>query len=194
VLRFDLDSGQPLAQAPIEARPVGIGPIHHPDGWVGLSEGEGQHAARAWWVRSASQPSGQIRIEVLKAGWDNWVLSDVDPSGTKIITTPHGTGPLLVRSFPGLETLRSVDPPPVNAFWDSTACFAGNMIVNQLMEQQERFVAIGRYGRIDDLDEQGDGWLIPAAQGSWLMATRSTIRRCRIVNSDEEVPGQMHLW
>ena len=194
VLCFDLDSGQPLAEARIEARPAGIVTIHHPDGWVGLSEGEGQDAARAWWVRSARQPSGQMQIEILTAGWDDWVLSDVDPSGRKIITTPHRMGPLLVRSFPGLEILRSVDPPEREEFWDFTACFAGNMIVNALLGQQERVVAIDRYGRIDDVDEYEDGWHIPAAHGTWLTATRTTIQRRRIVNGDEEIPGQMHLW
>jgi hypothetical protein len=79
-----------------------------------------------------------MHIEVLNAGWDNWVLSDVDPSGTKIITTPHGIGPLLVQSFPSLEILRSIDPPPGMSF--------------------------------------GISW------------------RRRMVTSDEEIPGQMHLW
>jgi hypothetical protein len=203
VLCLDLDSGRPLAQAPIEARPAGIIPVHHPDGWVGLSEGEGQDAARAWWVRSASEPSGQVRIEVLHANWDNWVLSDVDPSGTTILTTPHvAGGPLLVRSFPGLETVRSVDPPAGDEFWDFTAFFAGHMIVNALLRREERLVAIDRHGRIDDLDEHEGGWHVPAAHGTWLTATRTTIRRRRIVGSDrreivgsdEEIPGQMRLW
>lgn len=48
-------------------------------------------------------------MKVLKGGW---ILSDVDPSGTNIITTPHMGGPLLVRSFPSLEIVWSVDPPP----------------------------------------------------------------------------------
>ena len=60
-----------LEGAPIEGAPAGIEPIYHPDGWVGLSEGEGQDATRAWWVRSAGQSPGQIRIEVLDAGWDD---------------------------------------------------------------------------------------------------------------------------
>jgi hypothetical protein len=193
-LCLDLYSGQPVAQTRVDTRPAGIVPIHHPDGWVGLSEGEGQDAARAWWVRSAGQPSGQVQIEVLTAAWDNWVLSDVDPSGTKIITTPHGMGPLVVRSFPGLETLRSLDPPQEEESWDFTAFFAGNMIVNALRGQQQRVVAIDRYGRIDDVDEYGGGWHIPAANGTWLTATRTTIRHRKIVNSDEEIPGQTHLW
>jgi hypothetical protein len=100
VIRLDLDSGRLLAEAPIDAAPAGISPIHHPDGWVGLPEREGQDATQAWWIRSVGQPPGQVRIEVLKVGWDDRVLSDVDPSGSKVITTPHGAAPLLVRSFP----------------------------------------------------------------------------------------------
>ncbi len=196
VLRLDLDSGQPLAETPIEARPAGIVPVHHPDGWVGLSEGQGQEATRAWWVRSVSQPLGQMRIKVLKGGWGDWILSDVDPSGTKIITTPHMGGPLLVRSFPSLEIIWSVDPPP-GEYWEESALFAGEMIVNALsgpQHGQRRFVAVNRYGKIADLDENEDGWLFPAAHGTWLTATRTTIRRRRMVRSDEEIPGQMPLW
>jgi hypothetical protein len=111
VLRLDLDSGRLRAAAQIEAAPAGISPVHHPDGWVGLSEGEGQDAVRAWWVQRAAGLGADRHLEVLDAGWDDWVLCDVEPSGAKIITTPHGSGPLLVRSFPGLEITRSVDPP-----------------------------------------------------------------------------------
>jgi hypothetical protein len=194
VLCLDLGSGQPLAQARIDARPAGIVPVHHPDGWVGLSEGEGQDAAQAWWVRSAGQPSGQVQIEVLPAGWDDWVLSDVHPSGTKIITTPHRMGPLVVRSFPGLKTLRAFGPPREEEFWDFTAFFAGTMIVNALLGREERVVAIDRYSRIDDLDESEGGWRIPAAGGTWLTATRTTLRHRKIVNSDEEIPGPLEFW
>jgi hypothetical protein len=182
VLRLELNSGRPLAETPIEAAPAGINPIHHPDGWVGLSEGEGQDAARAWWVRSVGQPSGQVRIEVLNAGWDNWVLSDVEPSGSKVTTTPHGIGPLLVRAFPSLEVLRTIDPPGDDTAWDYTACFAGHMLVERLRGfDNERLVAIDEAGAVHDLNEQEDEWLIPAASGTWLAATRTTIRRCGIL-------------
>jgi hypothetical protein len=111
VIRFDLESGVPLATTQIQAAPAAITPVHHPDGWVGLSEGEGQDAARAWWVRSAAPAAGPAQIEVIDAGWDDWVLTDVHPSGKTIITTPHGAGPLAIRSFPGLDVLVSIDPP-----------------------------------------------------------------------------------
>jgi hypothetical protein len=178
-IRLDLDTGQLRAQAPIEAEPAGITPVHHPDGWVGLSEGEGQDAVRAWWIRSGGQGPGETQLDVLDGGWNDWVLSDVDASGTKIITTPHGAGPLLVRSFPGLEILRSVDPP-AQSHWDFTACFSGDMIVNKALGEHERLVAIDEDSAIHRVADQEDGWLIPAASGTWLTATRSTICRWRL--------------
>lgn len=193
VVCLDLDSGQPLGDAPIQAQPAGIIPVHHPDGWVGLSEGEGQDAARAWWVRSASRSPGQVRIQVLDGGWSDWVLSDVDRSGSKIITTPHLGGPLLVRSFPSLEIVRSIDPPEEES-WDFTAFFAGDMIVNALLKDEERFVAIGLNGRIADLDEQEAMYLTPATHDTWLAVTRTTIQHRKMVRSDEEIPGQIALW
>jgi len=180
VLRLDLKSGRPLATAPIEAAPAGISPIHHPDGWVGLSEGEGQDATRAWWIRSTDEGHGQVGIEVLDAGWDDWVLSDVDSTGTKIITTPHGAGPLLVRSFPNLEPQRQIDPPDDEHGWDYTACFAGDMVVNRLIGPHERLVAIGPDDVVHDIGDES-GWLIPAAGDSWLAATQTTLRRWRMV-------------
>jgi hypothetical protein len=97
-----------------------------PPGWLGWPvEGEGQEGAQAWWS---------------------------DPSGSKIITTPHQGGPILVRSFPSLEIVRSVDPPP-GEYWDFNASFADNMIVSALKGQEERFAAIAPHGKIADLDQ-----------------------------------------
>lgn len=199
VLRLELDSGQLLAEARIDARPAGIVPVHHPDGWVGLSEGEGQDAARAWWIRSARQPCGRAGIEVLDGAWMDWTLTDVDPAGAQVITTPHLgflSSALVVRSFPRLEIVRSVDPPP-GENWDCTAFFAGDMIVGALTgpeHGQRRFVAVDPRGKIADLNEDEDGSLRPAADGTWLTVTRTMIRRRRMVRNDEEIPGQMPLW
>jgi hypothetical protein len=187
VIRFDLRSGAPLGEVGIQAAPAGIEPVHHPDGWVGLSEGEGQDAARAWWVRSATLPEDLSRIEVRDAGWDHWVLSDVDSSGVRVITTPHGGGPLAVRSFPDLEVLLSVDSPCDDEFWDYTACFAGEgLIVGKLIGASERLVAIDLNGEVHDLAEQDQGWLIPGADNTWLSATRTTIRRRRLTLSYQQ--------
>jgi hypothetical protein len=184
VIRFDLETGAPLAEVPIQAAPAGINPVHHPDGWVGLSEGEGQDAARAWWVRSASP----VGIEVIDAGWDDWVLSDVHHSGRTIVTTPHRDGPLTVRSFPGLEVLLSVDPPSTEdpCFWDFTACFAGDgLIINKLIGHDERLASIDLNGDVHDLGEAEEDWLIPAAHATWLAANRATFRRCKLTEQQE---------
>jgi hypothetical protein len=76
VIRFDLESGTPQGEAAVGAALAGIQPVHGPWDWVGLSEAEGQDAARAWWVRSAASAGEPSRIKVLDAGWDHWVLSD----------------------------------------------------------------------------------------------------------------------
>ena len=203
VVRFDLGSGQPLAVAPIGAKPAGIEVIHHPDGWVGLSEGEGQDAVQAWWVRSASQPSGDMGIEVLSGGWKSWIFVDVNQAGSNIITTPHlGDGPILVRSFPSLDIIRGIEPRPGES-WIETAFFAGDLIVAALGAQEGRFVAISQQGRIMDLDQPDALYLAPADHDTWMAVTPSTIRRCRMTGSEEEIvaqsrdpqiPGQMALW
>ena len=59
------------------------------------------------------------------------------------------------------------------------------MLVNKLIGDQERLVAVGQDGTVHELDEQEDGWLIPAAHDTWVMATRTTIRRCGIQRPDE---------
>jgi len=91
VVRFDIESGRRRAGVPIQAdEPAGITPIHHHDGCVGLSDGEGQDAARAWWVRSTQQPDGSDGIEVLDAGWDHWVLCDVTRPAPRSSPCPTG--------------------------------------------------------------------------------------------------------
>ena len=72
-------------------------------------------------------------------------------------------------------------PEPERVRRCPNACFAGDVIVNKLVGQQERLTAIDQVGIIHDLGEPVDGWLIPAAHGTWLMATRTTIRRCRAI-------------
>lgn len=174
--RLDLDTGQLLARAP--AGPA-AGPIHHPDGWIGLGE-ISDSASSATWVRSAHRPPALAELHALKAGWHDSLLRDVDPSGTKIITTPHnGAGPLTIREFPSLEILQVIDRPGRDALWDHTACFAGDMIIAMVTGQHERLAAITGDGALHDLGER-DGWLIPASGGTWLLANRTTIHRCRL--------------
>jgi hypothetical protein len=199
VLGLELDSGRLLAEARIDARPAGIVPVRHPDGWVGLSEGEGQDAARAWWIRSAGQPYGRAGIEVLDGGWMDWTLTDVDRAGAQVITAPHLgflSSALVMRSFPRLGIVRSVDPPP-GENWDRTAFFAGGMIVSALTGPEpgrRRLVAVDPRGKIADLNEDEDGSLRPAADGTWLIVTRAMLRRRTMARNDEEIPGQVPLW
>jgi hypothetical protein len=180
VRRFDLASGKVLAEAPIEAAPAGIHPVHQAGGWTGLSEGEGQDAARAWWVRPRP---GTPEFDLIDAGWDEYILADADPGGTRILTLPHGsTGPLLVRAFPALDIIGSFDPPD-GCDWDFSACFAGELLIAPVTGG----AAPGRLVAIDcsathDLGESG-GWLVPAADSTWLTVTPTTIRRCRAVGA-----------
>lgn len=109
-VRLDLASGQLLARA--DAGPA-IRPARHPDGWVGLCEVSGDSGAGASWVRSAHRPPALAELHALKAGWHDSLLSDVDPSGTKIITTPHSGGPLPVREFPAWRSCGSSIRPGI---------------------------------------------------------------------------------
>ena len=67
VVALSRAAGQVVAEVPIATAPAGIQPIHHRDGWVGLSVGEGQDAARAWWVRLSDEPPATL--ELIDAGW-----------------------------------------------------------------------------------------------------------------------------
>lgn len=107
------------------------------------------------------------------------MLSDVDQSGTRVITTPHVRGPLAVRSFPGLDPLWEIDPPDDEHGWDFTACFAGDIVIGRLIGLNERLVAIGPDDMIRELGHEGD-WLIPSADDSWLTATGTELRRMRM--------------
>jgi hypothetical protein len=186
VIRFDVESGTPLGEAMISAVSAGIRPVHGPWDWVGLSEEEGQDAARVWWVRSATSPGELSRIEVLDAGWDHWVLSDADPSSGAIITAPDGNGPLLVRSFPTSEVLFSIDPPGDGEFWDRAACFASEGLIVGKLIPSERLVAIDLNGEVHDLAEREQGRLIPAAGNTWLSATGTTIQCHRFTLSYQQ--------
>lgn len=71
---------------------------------------------------------------MLDAGWDSSVLSDVDPSGTRVITTPHRGGPLkdltrlagvgvgrVYRHFPTHQVLLALHADEVAKDPDATA-------------------------------------------------------------------------
>ena len=107
------------------------------------------------------------------------MLADVHPSGKLVVTAPHGTGPLLIRSFPDLEILQRVAAPSADTFWDLTACFAGTQMVARLSGQPEVTVAVHGDGKLEPL-AVGDGWLVPAAHRTWLTVEPERIRRWRL--------------
>ncbi|HEV8468353.1 MAG TPA: hypothetical protein VGR46_01995 [Candidatus Limnocylindria bacterium] len=179
VVHLDAHSGSVLAQQRIAGEPAGITPLPQ-RGWVGLSEGEGQDAARAWWIRLAANG----RLDVRDAGWHDEILTDCDPIGARILTTPHsGRGPLRVRAFPDLSPLRLLEATTDGCFWSETACFVGEHIVGQLLgDGEDRLVVVDSQGTIMTFDTgpgfvPGDGYLVGAANGTWLTAGRSEIAR-----------------
>jgi len=177
VVALSRSAGQVVADAVLATAPSGIAPVHHPDGWVGLSVSEGQDAARAWWVRlSHDDPAA---LEVIDAGWDDAVLADVDPSGKLVVTAPHGTGPLVIRSFPELEPMKRIATPNPAAFWNLNVCFVGARLVARLSGQPDVTVAIHRDGKLEVLGV-GDGWLVPAADDTWLTVDPGRVRRWRL--------------
>ncbi|MBO0804507.1 MAG: hypothetical protein J2P25_15710 [Nocardiopsaceae bacterium] len=187
IVRLDIGSGQVKARSLIEAVPAGITPVHHRDGWVGLSEGEGQDGLRAWWVRSRPEPSPEF--DLLDGGWDDEILVDVDPTGTRILNATPDGGPLQVRSFPGLDVLRIIEPPEgdEDRGWDWSACFADDFIISKLTNYDrdtEDLLAVAPDGTIHSLgityrlDTDYDGEdLTPAGDGTWLMTSKTGIRR-----------------
>jgi hypothetical protein len=155
--------------------------------------------------KSADSPADQAaegtELRVVDAGWDDWVLGDADPSGSRIITTSHDGGRLVVRSFPrdlrgrtagemrllrhppAFPVLQEIRPPDDDCFWHEVACFAGDFIVARLDGPAGRFVAIGRDGVIHRLDDPEDGWLVGGPDGTWLAATSAGFRRYRLLAS-----------
>jgi hypothetical protein len=181
VRRFDLHSGQVLAETRRTATPGGIVPVLHPDGWAGLSVA-GPETARAWWVRSREDGAGAVALDVLDAGWDDWVLADANLAGTRVITLPCDTGPLLVRSFPSLEIIQSVSPPKGHG-WGYGACFADDLILVRLVNHDtgaDHLAAVDDTGALHDLGRH-DGLPLQAADGTWLSVTPASIIRCRVV-------------
>ena len=97
VVHLGRRDGRPLERVRIDTDPGGTEAIHHPDGRIGLSVGEGQDGVFAWWTRLDAGG-----LELIEAPWADEVLFDVDPAGEHVLTTPHSEGPLRVRAFPGL--------------------------------------------------------------------------------------------
>jgi hypothetical protein len=178
IVALDLASGAEMAAATVRAAPAGVAPVHQPSGWVGLSEGEGQDAARTWWTRLTTGPWGS-RVEVIDAEWDDWVLSDVNQDGSSVLTAPHEGGPLTVWSFPDLEVIRSVPTADEDRFWDFTACFIDDLIIGRLLGGTEETVAVTADGEIEAVRGDAD-WIAPGPHGTWFASTNDGTQLLRL--------------
>lgn len=181
VVALSARDGSPTARASISTAPAGIDALHQRAGWTGLSVGEGQDGAYAWWARLHAG-----RLELIDGGWTDEVLFDSDPAGTRIITTPHATGAdaIKVRSFPRLEVLREIEPPP-GYWWDFYACFIGPWIVARAHnpdDDDEVLVAIDPDDRISMLARTEDP-ICPGPAGSWISSGSDGIARWQLTHT-----------
>jgi hypothetical protein len=173
IVALDLATGAELADRRVEPNdPAGMIPLPQPMGWVGVAESEGENASRVWWVRR----TGPV-FDVLSAPWDDEHLSDVDASGSRILTTALDTGRIRIRSFPSLEAMRVIDVEGETFFLG--ACFVPSGIVAHLYDRGFT-VVIDDEDRIQEL-EVDDGGVVPAAAGSWLSVRKDTVRRWSLV-------------
>lgn len=180
IVALSARDGAPTHRASISTAPAGMHALHQQDDWVGLSVGEGQDGAYAWWCRPHAR-----QLEVIEGGWTDEVLFDADAAGTRILTTPHVTGPIRIRSFPRLEVLREIEPPPAYA-WDFSACFVGAWIVARAYADDggddEILVAIDPVDRITTLTPT-EAPICPGPGGSWISTGSRGITRWRLTAS-----------
>ena len=109
------------------------------------------------------------------------MLFDADAAGTRILTTPHDEGAIRVRSFPELEVLREIQPPPEYA-WDFYACFSGEWIVARAHDEDgedEVLVAIDPEDRIEILTRT-EAPICPGPGGSWISTGSRAIERWQL--------------
>jgi hypothetical protein len=176
IVALSARDGSPTHRAPISTAPAGIQARHQRGGWVGLDVGEGPDAVYAWWSRLHAG-----RLDVIEGGWTDEVLVDADMAGTRILTTPHLTEDAIkVRSFPRLEVLRTIEPPPAY-WWDFYACFAGAWIVARAHNEDddEILAAIDPANRITILTRT-EAAICPGPQGSWIAAGTQGIARWQL--------------
>jgi hypothetical protein len=181
VVALSARDGLPTARVSISAAPAGIEALHQRAGWTGLSVGEGQDGAYAWWARLRAG-----RLELIEGAWADEVLFDADPAGTRVITTPHANGAevIKVRSFPRLEVLREIEPPP-GYRWDFYACFVGASIVARAHnpdDDDEVLVAIDPDDRVSMLARTEDP-ICPGPTGSWISSGSDGIARWQLTHT-----------
>ncbi len=126
LIRMSIADGSVTGLHVIDAAPSGIELVPFTDGWLGIGVGEGQDAARSWFLQTDAD-----ELTVREAPWDDRILTDVHPSGRWLLTTPHsGDGPLQVLTWPGLEPVWDVAVPPIpDSTWLESAVFVGDDLV-----------------------------------------------------------------
>ncbi len=174
IVQLDPDSGAILAKGAVRPdEPAGMTPLHQSGGWVGVSESEGENAAHAWFVRPSQSHPGTPEVHVVDAGWNDEHLTDIDQSGSRVLTTGLNSGRITIRSFPSLDIVRELDIPEEEL--PLGASFVGSHLVTRLYHRQAT-IAIDSANRVHEL-EADDGWLVPGPNDSWLSVTRSGLRR-----------------
>ena len=185
IVHLDVRTGKPLHLAAVSMAPAGVHALHHANGWVGLTVGEGQDGAYTWWVRLTGEG-----IELIRAPWDDEVLFDVDATGNRILTTPHDDGPIRIRSFPQLTMLRELLPPAGYA-WDYYACLIGEVVVARAHEKDGDdgiLVAVDDEGTLTTLAQTHDS-IHPGPDGSWFASTDEGIERWCLSEAGATVAG-----
>jgi hypothetical protein len=168
---------------PVDTVPDMVKPVHHRDGWVGLPTEERHEGGRTWWVRSRPGPAAEF--DVIDPGWEDCYFTDVDASGTRILTTSASLddGIIQVRSFPGLDIVRTIKPQDATHPWGHMACFSDDLIIVTVIDfntgDQTRG-AVDPAGTFHPMPGDCEReWIDPATDGTWLIGTGTTLRRYR---------------
>lgn len=192
VVCLDLDSGQPLAVAPVQAAPEGISPMHHPDAGLACPKGKD---------RTQLGPGGSARRASFQVGCASKFSMAAGMTGSSWMWIHP-----VRRSSPRAwwrAASRAILPQPgyCQVHRTSTGRVLGLQCILRWQHDRERgprgggtFVAVDRRGRIADLDQYKATYLVPAEHGTWLAVTPTTTQHCKIMRGDEEIPGQIALW
>jgi hypothetical protein len=124
-------------------------PLYQNGGWVGVSESEGENAAHAWFVRPSQPHARTPELQVIDAGWNDEHLTDIDQSGSRVLTTALNSGRITVRTIPTLDIVRELDM--LEDELPLGACFVGSHLVTRLYHRQAT-IAIDSANRVHELE------------------------------------------
>ncbi|MDO5286943.1 MAG: hypothetical protein Q4G45_09025 [Actinomycetia bacterium] len=159
-------TGEVTGVAEIDAAPSGIELVPFPDGWLGIGLGEGQDAARAWFLKT-----DEDELTLREAPWDDRILSDVHASGRWIVTTPQtGDGPIQVLSWPDLEPVWEITVPAIpESCWLESAVFVGDDLVAAFVPGDREEGECLRIPPHDPITKvAGEIWPAPGGTDYWL--------------------------